>query len=98
MEKTPSTSETASAVWRRIVKPEWADFSPELARAILKLGFDPEDQRRVDDLPAEAQKGTLTPDERAEREEYVRVNTQCTIFQSKIRLSLFPFYPSGVGP
>jgi hypothetical protein len=88
MESTLSPNKTASAIWTRIVKPEQADFTPELARAILKLDFDPEDHRRVDELSAKAQKGTLSPEERAELEEYVRVNTQLTILQSKARLSL----------
>jgi hypothetical protein len=88
METTLSPNKTASAIWNRIVKPEQANFTPELARAILKLDFDPEDHRRVDELSAKARKGTLAPEERAELEEYVRVNTQLTILQSKARLSL----------
>jgi hypothetical protein len=88
MESTLSPSKTASAIWSRIVKPEQADFSPELARTILKFDFDPEDHRRIDELSAKAQKGALSPEERAELEVYVRVNTQLTILQSKARLSL----------
>jgi hypothetical protein len=82
------TGKTASAIWSRIVKADQANLTPELARIILKFGFDPEDHRRIEELSAKAQKGTLTPDERAELEEYVRVNTQLTILQSKARLSL----------
>lgn len=88
MESTLLPSKTASAIWSRIVKPDRATFTPELARAILKLDFDPEDHRRVEELSVKAQKGTLTPVERAELEEYVRVNNQLTILQSKARLSL----------
>jgi hypothetical protein len=88
MESTLSPSKMASAIWSRIVKPEQANFTPELARTILKFAFDPEDRRRIDELSAKAQKGTLSPEERAELEEYVRVNTQLTILQSKARLSL----------
>ncbi len=82
------TSKTASAIWSRIVKADQANLTPELARAILKFGFDPEDHRRIDELSAKAQKGTLSPEERAELEEYVRVNSQLTILPSKARLSL----------
>ena len=65
---------TAAAIWSRIVKADQANLTPEVARTILKFTFDPEDHRRVDELSAKAQKGTLTPEERAELEEYVRVN------------------------
>lgn len=88
MDSMLSPDKTASAIWGRIVKPGEATLSPELARAILKLGFDAEDRRRVDDLSAKARKGTLTPSERAELEEYVRVDDELAILHSKARLSL----------
>jgi hypothetical protein len=93
-EATLSPGQTASAIGGRIVKPDPADLNPEIARAILKIDFIPEDHRRIDELSAKAQKGTLTPEERAELEEYVRVNTQLTILQSKARLSLKRAKPS----
>ena len=88
MESTLSPSKTASAIWSRIVKPERANLTPEAARAILKLDFDPEDHRRVDELSAKAQKGTLTPEEQAELDEYIRVDLQLAVLRSKARLSL----------
>jgi hypothetical protein len=75
LRSTLSSSKTAAAIWSRIVKADQANFAPELARTILKFDFDPEDHRRIDELSAKAQKGALSPDERAELEEYVRVNT-----------------------
>jgi hypothetical protein len=88
MQTTLSPDQTASASWSRIVKPDRATFTPELARAILKLDFDREDQRRVEVLSAKAQKGSLTPEERAELEEYIRVNNELMILRSNARLSL----------
>jgi hypothetical protein len=88
MESTLSPRKTASAIWSRIVKPEQANLTPEAARAILKLDFDPEDHQRVDELSAKAQKGTLTPEERAELEEYIRVDHELAVLRSKARLSL----------
>lgn len=86
---TASTPEqTAAAIWGRIVKPEAATLTPELARAILKLDFDPEDRRRVDELSEKAREGTLTESDRAELEEYIRVNNELGVLQSKARLSL----------
>ena len=60
----------------------------EVARALLKLDFDPEDQRRVEMLSSRASDGTLSTEERAELEEYIRVNNELMILQSKARLSL----------
>ncbi|MGP0066119.1 MAG: hypothetical protein ACLQGP_21280 [Isosphaeraceae bacterium] len=88
MESTLSPNKTASAIWSRIVKPDQATLTPAAARAILKLDFDAEDHERVSQLSAKARKGSLTPDERAELEEYVRVNNELMILQSKARLSL----------
>jgi hypothetical protein len=61
LRSTLAPSQTATAIWGRIVKPDRANLTPEVARAILKLDFDPEDHRRVDELSAKARKGTLTP-------------------------------------
>ncbi len=93
-ESTPSPGKTASAIRGRIVKPNQANLNPEIARAILKIDFTPEDHRRVDELSTKAQKGTLTPDERAELEEYVRVDLKLTVLRSKARMSLKRANPS----
>ena len=94
MESTLSPSKTAAAIWSRIVKADQADLTPDLARTILKFGFDPEDHRRIDELSAKAQKGTLTPEERAELEEYIRVDLKLTVLRSKARMSLKRANPS----
>jgi hypothetical protein len=88
MELTLSPNKTASAIWGRIVKPDQATLSPELARAILKLDFDAEDHKQVKTLSAKAREGSLTPQERAELVEYIRVNSELMILQSKARMSL----------
>ena len=88
MESTLTPNRSGSAIWSRIVKPEEGNLSPEVARAILELDFDASDRRRVDVLSAKAAEGTLSPDERAELEEYVRVNNDLMILQSKARASL----------
>ena len=58
MESTLSPNKTASAIWGRVVNPEQANLSPEAARAILKLDFDADDHRRMDELSAQARQGT----------------------------------------
>jgi AAA domain len=93
-EATRSPGKTASAIRGRIVKPDQANLNPEIARTILKIDFAPKDHRRVDELSAKARKGKLTPGERAELEEYVRVDLKLTVLRSKARLSLKRANPS----
>jgi hypothetical protein len=93
-EATLSPGKTASTIRDRVTKPDQANLNPEIARAILKIDFTPEDHRRVDELSTKAQKGTLTPEERAELEEYIRVNLKLAVLQSKARLSLKRANPS----
>jgi hypothetical protein len=88
IELTLSPNKTATAIWGRIVKPNEATLTPEVARGILKLEFDPGDHERVRALSAKAQEGSLTPQERAELEAYIRVNSELMILQSKARVSL----------
>jgi hypothetical protein len=93
-EATRSSGKTASAIGGPIVKPHQADLNPEIARAILKIDFTPEDHRRVDELSAKAQKGTVTPQEGAELDESIRVGLKLAVLQSKARMSLKRAKPS----
>lgn len=88
MKSILSPSNTASAIWGRVVKPKRGTLAPEAARAILKLDFEPRDRRRVDLLSSKAAEGELSDDERAELNEYIRVNNELMILQSKAPLSL----------
>lgn len=88
MDATLPVDKTAFGIWSRIVKPDQATLTPELARALLSLDFDEADHQRVDQLSAKASEGTLTPLERAELEEYIRVNNELMLLHSKARLSL----------
>jgi hypothetical protein len=88
MDTTLSPGKTASAIWSRVVKPERANLSPDAARAILELKFDESDLRRADELSEKARQGTLTPEERAEIEEFIRVDHELAVLKSKARMSL----------
>lgn len=88
MESTLSPGGTSAGIWGRVVKPDQGDLSLEAARAILDLKFNAEDLRRMDELSERAQRGELTPVERAEIEEYLRVTSELAVLQSKARLSL----------
>jgi hypothetical protein len=88
MGPTLSPGKTASAIWSRVVNPGQANLSPDAARAILELKFDDGDLRRADELSEKARQGTLTPEERAEIEEFIRVDHELVVLKSKARMSL----------
>jgi hypothetical protein len=61
---------TATAIWGRIVRPERATLAPGPARFLPKLDFDAEDHHRVEWLSDRAKDGSLTPEQRAELDEW----------------------------
>ena len=60
-------------------------LSPQVARAILNVGFDASYQERVHDLSEKARRGSLEPAEAAELDESIRVGDLLAILQSKAR-------------
>ena len=78
----------AAAIWKRIMELEKGKIPRETARAILKLGFTAQDQDRIEVLSGKAREGVLGVEERAELDNYLRVNDLLTILQSKARQSL----------
>ena len=71
-----------------VIRPAEGDLSGELARYLLSLDFPASDHARFAELSDRAQQGILSPEERAELEEYLEVNDFLTIVQSKARTSL----------
>jgi hypothetical protein len=79
------TVSNEGAVLSRVVLPEQEDFSPELARVILKLDFPEEDRQRMHKLAAKAREGTLTPSEKEDVAIYERVGSFLSLLQAKAR-------------
>ena len=72
----------------RVVKPNRADLSPEVARAFLQFEFGRKDQDRMRELSAKAQEGTLLADEHAELDSYRRIGYFLDLMRSKARKTL----------
>jgi hypothetical protein len=81
-----STSEVA--IFSRILEPDKPALSPQAARDILALDFDPADKERMHQLLAKARAGTLTPAEQIAIDNYERVGHLLNILQSKARRCL----------
>ena len=64
------------------------DLSRELARYILTLGFDEEDQNWMSELARKNQEGSLSSDEKAELENFVKAGHLLALLHSKARKTL----------
>ena len=76
------------AIFARLIKADNGDLSRELARCILTLGFEGEDQTRMLDLAARNQEGTLCSEEQEELQNYVKAGHLLALLHSKARQSL----------
>lgn len=77
-----------AAILGRMFKPESDEFSPEVARSLLKLEFDAQDVARMHELAVRGQAGHLTPAEEDELESYRRIGRLLELMRSKARRSL----------
>jgi hypothetical protein len=76
------------AIFARIIKIDAGDLSRELARYILTLGFDEEDQARMSELAERNQEGALASEELAELQNFIKAGHLLALLHSKARRSL----------
>ncbi len=60
-------------------------LTPTLARHLLKLGFDAQDEARIHELAVKNSEGEISKDELAELDRFIRVGGILTIMQSRAR-------------
>ena len=73
----------------RLLGSAWdKSISPETARHLLDLSFSRSHQQQGDALSQKARAGSLTPAERAELDEFIRVADLLAILQSRARQAL----------
>ena len=82
------TNNTEAAILARVIHPERDDLPSDLARALLRVHFDPEDLERIHELVTKNQDDDLTPAERSELESYLRLSSFLDLMHAKARLSL----------
>jgi hypothetical protein len=76
------------AIFTRLIKADDGNLTRELARYLLTLGFDNDDQARMSDLATRNQGGNLTHEEHEELLSYVKAGHMLALLQSKARRSL----------
>jgi len=69
----------------RLVDPVVRTFTPEVARALIRLRADPELRSRMGLLAEKCNEGKLTADEREEYETSIRFANYLAILQAKAR-------------
>ncbi len=85
-EDVPRSSEVA--IFGRLLRADEGNLSPELARYLLTVGFEPSDQARMQDLATRNQEGALSPEEKEELPSYVKAGHLLALLHSKARKSL----------
>ncbi len=63
-------------------------MSAELARYVLSLGFENNDQAHMRDLAARNQDGMLSPEEQEELQGYVKAGHLLALLQSQARIAV----------
>jgi hypothetical protein len=81
---------TEAHILEQVVMSDQPGMSPESARAILDLRFDPSALSRMNELGEKNRLGTLAESERQEMDKYVRVGNFLNLMQAKARLCLPP--------
>lgn len=82
------SSETEVSILLRVLGGARGEFSPELARHILELGFSDRDKARMHDLVTRNQADALTPAEKEEMHAFGWVGDLLAILKSRARRSL----------
>jgi hypothetical protein len=76
---------TEATILARIIQAEDEELTPEAARYWLSRKLSLVDEKRVDELSAKAQAGSLTEIEKQELESYLRIGMLISTIQSKAR-------------
>lgn len=77
-----------TAILDQLVSLDARSLSPETARELLGVDFEPEARARIKALLAEAQEGRLGRDEQDQLDEYLHVADLLAILHSKARQAL----------
>jgi|RhiMetdeSRZDD1v2_1073273.scaffolds.fasta_scaffold2953465_2 hypothetical protein len=86
--QTANAKTSEAAIFGRLLTNSEGEMAPGLARYILTLGFNSEDQARMTDLAARNQDGALSLEEQDELRSYVRAGHLLALLHSKARKAL----------
>src|SRR4051794_23947750 len=76
-------SASEAAIWGRLFEPDRDDLSPVEAGYLLRIGFNETDKKRAHELLVKNQEDALTPEERAELENYRKIGYLIDLMHAK---------------
>ena len=79
---------TISDLLWRVIEPDDGSFSEEFARFLVARRFPAKDQRRLKELGEKQRRGTLTGEEEAEMDCYIKVADLLELLKAKALTSL----------
>jgi hypothetical protein len=89
MQETHTATNTSeAAIVGRVFTNGKEALAPELARHILALAFSEEDKARMTELATKNQEGAISPEEKEELFNYIKVGDLLALLQSKARKAL----------
>jgi hypothetical protein len=86
MAHAPNTTE--SDILSDVIAANRGDFTPDVAKSVLKWKFKAVAVRRMNTLAEKNRQGTITEAEREQLQRYLRVGSLINLIQAKARLSL----------
>jgi len=78
------TPNTEAAILARLMQAR-DGMTPDVAKYLLSIDFDPEDTKRMNVLAERSREGNLTVEEVAELDSYLHLGSLLSIVQSKAR-------------
>ena len=82
------SASTDTEILSRLIRPEEGNWAEGAAETLLNIRFEKADLDRIHDLVVRNQEDSLSPEERAELEDYLRVSFLLDLMHSKARRSL----------
>jgi hypothetical protein len=83
-----TTGSNEAAILSRVIRPEKDDLPDEQAKALLRLKFEQSDLDRMHELAVRNQDDELTPAEKEELQDYLRISAFLDLMHAKARYSL----------
>jgi hypothetical protein len=80
--------DTAISILQRLIDLQGDDLSPAVAKAVLRIRFNDQDQERLAELAFKSTTGQLQPQELEEYDSYIAAADLLSLWKSKARLSL----------
>lgn len=88
MPKTQAPKSSEAAIIARVIQGSKLRLSPEAARVLCDLAFTKQDRKKMHELAAKNQNGSLSQEEERELDSYVRIGRFLDLLSAKAAKAL----------